>query len=104
MENMIDVTDIDLRALVKNAYAYSRPQGLGFLHSQSGPLDEATVDEILACGCEQYPVDMDYIKGRAVKLTVFNKGGKLWITDRWYDHTEHQLKDMLQACRSGVDA
>lgn len=104
MENMIDVTDIDLKALVKSVYAYSRPQGLGFLHAESGPLDDDAVESILTCGCDRYPVDMVYVKGRAVKLTVFNKGGKLWIPNRWYDHTEQQLQDMLDACRAEVSA
>jgi hypothetical protein len=99
MSDDIEVTGCDLRLLIAKAYELSVPQGLGFLHATPGPLDEATIDEILerSKGDPIGPVGMDYVNGRSIKLRVRERGGKLWIPARWYDHSENQLKALCEA-------
>lgn len=98
---MIDVSDIDLRKLIKTAYRLSYPQGLGHLHYRPGELDEETLDQIL-----EHPdvlvremVSLDYVHGRAVKLHVTIKGDKKFIHDHWFDHSEEQLATLLNEAR-----
>jgi hypothetical protein len=92
-----DITGTDLRKLAAAAYALSAPQGLGILHYQDGPLDEATLDAVTQPpnygSCAMH---LDYVKGRACKLNV-NKGqdGRLTIGDRWFDHSPEQLEQLL---------
>lgn len=103
-ENMIEITGVDLRALVRAAYDLSQPQGMGFLHAKDGPIPEEQVEKVIAKG-EDYPrrpVSMDYVLGRAVKLTVFrDDDDRLWIYNRWYDHGDWQLTELLT--QLGVD-
>ena len=65
----IDVTDVAPGVLLQVLYMNARVQGLGFLHSTSGPL---TVEEI-----EDYLKDMpqyfDYLKGRVMKVEIDGK-------------------------------
>ena len=96
-QDKIDITGIDLRKLVKEAYNLSQPQGLGFIHFQPGPLPEEDVNEILSRfeDDERYAVSMDYVRGRAVKLHVWQEGDRLFTDARWYDHSDAQLRLLL---------
>ncbi len=96
MKNMIEVTGIDLRVFVKKVYDLSVPQGLGFLHYQKDSLTDGELEEVLAHSNDNTAIDMDYVKGRACKMVVFKENGKLFIPDRWYDHTTSQLKELLK--------
>lgn len=96
MNDMIEITGVDLRKLIQAAYGLSVPQGLGFLQARPGELDEASIYDILEGGNERWPVNMDYVRGRAVKLRVRSEDGKLYIDDRWYDHTPEQLRMLLK--------
>ena len=114
-EKMIEVTGCDLRVLVKKAYELSVPLGMGHLHYKAGVLDDATVDKILASAniYSEIRLVMDYVHGRAVKLSVFRqqsngesptweylnaKGPELWwIYDQWPDHSAEQLDQLLSA-------
>lgn len=91
----IDVTDCDLVALVKKAYALSQPQGLGFLHFRDGELSDADAQEIVNRD-PRGGFGMDYVHGRAVKLGVTLREGRLWLqsTD-WSDHSARQLAELL---------
>ena len=43
-----------------------------------------------------FPLNLDYVNGRAVKLTVRReKDGRLWLEDSWYDHTRDQYRELL---------
>lgn len=101
MENMIDITGTDLVKLAQEAYARSHPQGLGFMHARDGGLSQEDAQQLVnrerADG--HVALDMDYVHGRAVKLTVFREreSGKLFIGQRWYDHSQDQLRDLLKA-------
>lgn len=98
MENMIDITGADLVKVAQAAYALSQPQGMGFLHARDGELSQEDAEALVlrerAGG--RVKLGMDYVHGRAVKLTVLSDDdGKLWISNRWYDHNPHQLQQLL---------
>lgn len=114
MEGMIDVSDINLASLIGAAYARSRPQGMGHYHFQPGPLPQEELEKILAhrrfnTERQKGSVSMDYVLGRAVKLTVHLVGdgadAKRFIPARWFDHSDHDLISLLVGCGlSGEDA
>ena len=95
---MINVTKAKIIEIVKVAYDLSAPQGMGFVHFQEGGLTDEEAEAIInRCkNSPYYAVDMDYIKGRAVKLAVAKEGDKLFIPDSWYDHSEEQLQELLR--------
>ena len=98
MENMIEVTGVNLVDLVKGVYALSAPVGLGFIHFQEGELSTEDA-EILINPDEdaRIRVSLDYVHGRSCKFTVFNEDGKLYIRDTWFDHNESQLNSLLES-------
>lgn len=104
MNGKIDITGADLVQVAKIAYDLSKPQGLGFMHFQPGPLDNETARECVD-HCARIPhiaLDMDYVNGRACKLSVFRDGDKLWIDDRWYDHTPEQHAELVRRIRETI--
>ena len=94
---MIEITGTELTDVAKIAYALSQPQGLGFLHYEDGNLSDeeakGLVDAEESDG--RIALSMDYVNGRACKLTVFSDEEKLYISDSWYDHTPEQLDRLL---------
>lgn len=100
---MIKITGVDLRQFVMAVYDLSSPQGLGHLQAKVGALDEETVDQILA-GHEKRGIEvinMDYVHGRACKMSVWRQGGELWIDNRWFDHSDEALAELLK--RVGIE-
>ena len=94
---MIDVTGIDLVKFVQKCYELSVPFGLGALHFTSQPLSDEEAEKLIAVtGRGDIAVSLDYVGGRACKMHVFKKGDRLEITDRWYDHTNEQLSQLLE--------
>lgn len=107
--NRILISEDSLDPLVRNAYALSSPQGLGFLHAEKGEIDDETVRDILECNEGPFNrVSMDYVKGRAIKLNVFRDKVRdtLYMeADRerpWYDHSRAAFVDLMR--RSLTDA
>jgi hypothetical protein len=102
-ENMIEVTDCNIRELVKAAYDLSKPQGLGLIHAKEGSLSDKDIDEIINQGSyANVVISMDYVYGRACKMTVFRDDeNRMWIYKHWYDHSDHQLEKLLETC--GID-
>lgn len=94
----IDITEIDLIKFVKEVYKLSVPAGLGRLHFKEGDLTDEEAEKILGVWKEdkQFALDMDYVKGRACKMTVFREGKRLFIRAPWYDHTDMRLKILLK--------
>jgi hypothetical protein len=99
-----DITGTDLRKLVAAVYANSSPQGLGFLHFKEGQLAGDDVDKLLSMGTyatrsgrDGPIVSLDYVHGRACKFTVWRKGDRMLVGDRWFDHSPEQLQDLLQS-------
>lgn len=96
MENMIEVTGVDLVELVKGAYALSVPLGMGWLHFTEGELTDEEARELIHEG-RRTPVSLDYVKGRACKFGVYkDDDGKLWISKNWYDHTGYHVERLLE--------
>ncbi|MBN9356190.1 MAG: hypothetical protein J0I15_07065 [Herbaspirillum huttiense] len=98
--NKIEITGADLAAIVKAAYSLSRPQGMGFLHFTPGDMSDERAAEIVNFQRRdpRIPLSLDYIEGRAVKLTVWrDTEDRLWIANDWYDHTDEDLQQLLKA-------
>ena len=100
-----DVTYHDLRQLVQAAYDLSVPQGRGHLQYQPVTLTQEEIDDIIArTQSVEHHVVMDYVKGRAVKLTVFKPGEEdinppemtAFIRNEWHDHTEGDMEELLR--------
>jgi hypothetical protein len=101
-KGMIDITGADLRIVAKAAYSLSQPRGLGFIHFMDGDLpdvDAETIATRLAAMRPDYyrAMDMDYVRGRCVKLTVYKFDGKHYIKGMWFDHTDADLAELLVA-------
>ena len=97
MEDMIDVTAAPLLDLVKAAYDLSKPQGLGFIHARPGDLSDKDAQDIIDYEKPGSGIAarMDYVHGRACKLTVYKKDGKHFIQKPWFDHSDTQLAQLL---------
>lgn len=100
-KGMINVTDCDLKILISTAYKLSAQQGLGYFDpdGNSDNLTPEIVDEILAKSQKDSicVISMDYVNGRAVKMTVFRKEAGLFIENHWFDHNDDQLRKLLVA-------
>lgn len=100
----INLIGTNLKSFVKDVYDLSRPQGMGHLHFTPGPLSDEEAEAIIKNweGNERVAVSMDYVHGRACKMTVFRDAetGALSIHDRWYDHTPRDLQLLLE--RHGI--
>lgn len=96
---MIKIDNLGLVKFAQDVYELSTPQGLGFLHAQAGGLSEEAATELVARQ-ENNPriaLDMDYVSGRACKMTVFEtEDGYYEVPDSWYDHTESQYDELLK--------
>lgn len=97
---MINVNKCDLIKMIKTAYDFSQPVGMGFLKYKPEPL----TDEQAAQYINELPenkdgeiVSLDYVLGRCCKFNIYRINGELWISDRWYDHDTKQLKDLILA-------
>lgn len=94
----IDVTNVNLIEFIKEVYNLSIPQGLGLFHFEEGELTNNEAKEILEGWKKnkQFILDMDYIKGRACKMTILRDEDRLIINTPWYDHTNSQLAKLLR--------
>lgn len=99
-ENMIEITGCDLVKLAQEAYNLSKPQGMGFLHFEEGGLSDKDAAALITEDRPIGPLRMDYVKGRACKLTVFRDGDKLYIPDSWYDHSQTHLETLLERIKT----
>lgn len=95
----IDITGVDLIKFVKEVYKLSISVGLGRLHFRGGGLTDKEAEEILdVCKSDpEFCLDMDYVRGRACKMTVFRDRNRIYIRSPWYDHTDMRLKMLLNA-------
>ncbi len=98
---MIDVTEIDMVAFAKAAYALSVPQGLGFFDSEAGSISDEEAQSCIHDG----ELIMDHVLGRSIKMQLVFTGRKLVdgkLTDGtltapnpWYDHTDEKYDELL---------
>ena len=95
---MIELPDnIDLVKFAQKVYELSSPQGLGFLNFVQDELSEKDAQKMVDISYPRHCLSMDYVRGRACKMIVYNKDGKKCVSDTWYDHTDKQYKELLQA-------
>lgn len=99
----IEIPAEKLPDLIRNAYAISRAQGLGFLQNHKTEISDDAVEKIIK---PEGPIAacMDYVNGRSCKMTVFRREGRLFIDNRWYDHSTAQLKELLSKIGVSPDA
>ena len=96
--NFVEVTHVGLRELVRRAYRLSKPQGYGYLHFVPGEISNSMIDTLLDetfYRPKGVAVSMDYVLGRAVKLTIYEQDGKLFMLENWFDHTEEAKKVLI---------
>jgi hypothetical protein len=97
---MIDITGVNLVDFVQEVYSLSRPQGWGELHFVPGPLPADEAKQLIETWNthKHIAVSLDYVKGRACKMTVHRDGDRLKIPDRWFDHSGEDLRLLLSRC------
>lgn len=91
----------NLEVAVQAAYELSHTRGLGILHFKEGPLPPEQVEQLLSNPTRFKHVAMDYVHGRAVKLNIYchpEDSMKALIGPRWFDHTDHDLIELLKRC------
>lgn len=94
----VDITGVMLPEFVKEVYNKSGAQGLGVLHYTPKGLSNDEVNEILdAPSFGSAILSMDYIKGRACKMTVFKEEDSMYINYPWFDHTHEDFVALLKA-------
>lgn len=93
--NLIDITGANLTDVAKIVYGLSKPLGLGELHHEAGELADWEAESLIDESSET-PLVMDYVKGRACKMTVIRNELGLFIKPYWYDHTDEQFQELLR--------
>ena len=100
MRYEFDETKVD--DVIRAAYDLSTPQGLGFLHARPGGLDDETIARIKESESGLYAASMDYVHGRAVKLTIRRDGDICYIpADSWFDHSLDHLRELAKRADLG---
>lgn len=103
LENVIVIPEDKLIEVVKAAYDLSHPVGMGMLHYREGSLTDEQAKTLIDLDHKRRVVDMDYVVGRCVKMSVFKDepSGKFFIQKTWYDHSQDDLKQLLD--RAGIE-
>lgn len=107
-DRFINVTDISLTTLISKAYEMSEPLGLGYFHYVPGPLDAATVGELVDTMSKQLleskVTRFDYLHGRSMKFTVWQgNDGQRYIRRQWYDHSAEAAEHLVYLCKQAME-
>jgi len=100
MKGMICITGIDMVRAVQVVYSLSKPQGMGYMHYVPGELPREEAKKLVRED-HDFPVTLDYVKGRACKFHIQRKDGDLWTNDSWYAHSKEDFENLLSIL--GVD-
>ena len=96
--NYLDVTGVDMPTLIKAAFDLSVPLGRGIFSFKSGPLsDQEAIQLSLRQRLPGAEFSMDYLHGRALKLTVFMEDDRLYIPRVWFDHSIDDMRNLMKA-------
>lgn len=101
---MIEVTGIDLKRFTKKVYELSSSTDK---KDTFETLTDTSMGVVLQSGgvknWNKFVLDMKIVKGRACNMTIFESHeGRWFIQDLWADHSQEQLKELLEYC--GVKA
>lgn len=103
-DHMIDITGVDLHGFVRKAYELSPPSGHEQItHWVQKPLSDEAIELLLRRNDEFYAAKIYYVQGCAVKLTVFNRDGRLYVDKEWMGHTTAQLAQLLEVAAKSAD-
>ena len=99
---LIDITGVPKQYIIEAAYRESRPMGMGYLHFQEGEISKGHLEMILEME-DRNGIHMDYVSGRAVKLTIYKNlpdGQKLnnWRNDLGFYHLPASVEGWLWLC------
>lgn len=99
MSNKIRIPADKINTFIRSAYSLSQPQGMGILHYNPAPMTVEEADEIINAPHNHRYIGMDYVLGRAVKLTIFKDDEGYYIEDRgrWFDHTDSQWRELQES-------
>ena len=108
---LIDITDAAVLEFIRHCYELSRPQGMGHLHYRSGRIPDHVLSHLFSELTEEkregdrpvVALDMDYVMGRAVKMTITRYAGRYYIQPHWHDHTDADLEELLTLCELDFD-
>lgn len=100
----IAITGVDMRTFIMAVYELSKEVGMGQIMYRSGLLDREMVELIMAGhrqrmeGGSPIVLHMDYVHGRACKMVVYREHDILYISSKWFDHSEEDLRKLLERC------
>lgn len=91
-----------LISTVQKAYELSAPQGMGFIHFRPEPMEHGDAARIIESQGGPSGLHLDYVAGRAVKLSIRRYGPTWYLEDNgtWYDHSEYQWEQLIAHVRS----
>ncbi len=104
----IAISRENLPKVIAKAFDLSNPQGMGYLHFKPGGIPEDELNRILARADEtenpyRKNVRLDYVQGRAVKLSIdYEEGSQQWYLegDSWYDHGTAAWEELKEYAQS----
>lgn len=100
----LDVSEFSIDDLIREAYAGSKPVGMGMLHYRPGPLDDQTLEGIKSNAHTSSDgvtaIHTDCVHGRQMKFSVYSIGDKKFTYKTWYDHTSYDLTDMIRRLKA----
>lgn len=67
---MLDITGLDRVSVFMALYEHAKPQGMGFIHYQPGPLTREEAETWMKIADENCSSSYDYVKGRVMKFKL----------------------------------
>lgn len=103
LKDVYIIPEDKLVEVVKAAYDLSHAVGMGVIHYREGSLTDDQAKTLIDMDHKRHVVSMDYVVGRCVKMSVFKdqQTGQLFIHKTWYDHSQDDLKELLD--RAGIE-
>ena len=88
--NKLRIPEGRLNAAIRAAYDLSHPQGMGYLHFNPKPMTEEQAQKIIDDQSKWGRINLDYVSGRAVKLTFYvdEEGHYVIDGEGWFDHSD----------------
>lgn len=95
-ESRLRIPDDKLITVIKKAYDLSEPKGMGHLHYTPGPMTDDEARSVISKFQDRTGIHLDYLQGRAVKLSIWKDDYGYFISDRptWFDHSQAQWTEL----------